>query len=223
MSWFKVDDRLWTHPKWLATPPAARGLWVSAGSWCAMNGSDGRVTVAILRVLGHSVGQARALVHSGLWREVDGGFEFHDWTEFQPLAAESQAKRAARAEAGRLGGIASGRSRREASASGLLEANLNPGPARPGPKAAARERAPEDDPLAPHQLTDIERAEFRRWLTEQRKANNPTGLIRHLASKGELTDAINDWKNARPKRLHPKLDPNSPQYDPSLAGAVARS
>lgn len=82
MTWFKVDDRLWSHPKWLATPPAARGLWVTAGSWSAHQEQDGRVPYATLRILGHSLGHARALVHSGLWREIEGGFEFHGWAEF---------------------------------------------------------------------------------------------------------------------------------------------
>ncbi|ROR97809.1 hypothetical protein EDD28_2418 [Salana multivorans] len=133
MTWFKVDDRLWSHPKWLATPPAARGLWVTAGSWSAHQEQDGRVPYATLRILGHSLGHARALVHSGLWREIEGGFEFHGWAEFQPTSAEVRAKRALRAEAGRKGGLASGRSRREANASPGLEANGNPVPSRPGP------------------------------------------------------------------------------------------
>lgn len=133
MTWFKVDDRLWSHPKWLATPPAARGLWTSAGSWSAHQEQDGFVPYAILRVLGHSKGHALALVRSGLWREVDGGFAFHGWAEFQPTSAELQAKRAIRAAAGRRGGLASGRSRREANASPGLEANANPVPSRPDP------------------------------------------------------------------------------------------
>ena len=33
MSWFKVDDRLHAHPKWLALPKGARALWITAGSW----------------------------------------------------------------------------------------------------------------------------------------------------------------------------------------------
>ena len=133
MAWFKVDDRLWSHPKWLATPPAARGLWTSAGSWSAHQEQDGYVPSAILRVLGHSKGHALALVRSGLWREVDGGYVFHGWAEFQPTSAELQAKRAIRADAGRKGGLASGRSRREANASPMLEANGNPVPSRPDP------------------------------------------------------------------------------------------
>ena len=35
MAWFRVDDHLYSHPKWLALPKGSRALWVTAGSWCA--------------------------------------------------------------------------------------------------------------------------------------------------------------------------------------------
>lgn len=142
MTWFKVDDKLWSHPKWLATPAASRGLWVTAGSWSAHHELDGFVPTPSLRLLGHTKTQAAALVAAGLWAVVDGGWEFHGWAEFQPTKAELQAKREAKAEAGRAGGRASGRSRREASASsdaspeGEANANPVPSPSRTRPVAS---------------------------------------------------------------------------------------
>lgn len=137
MAWFKVDDKLWSHPKWLQTPPAARGLWITAGSWCAQHEQDGHIPANALRLLGHTRREANALVNAGLWHESDGGWVFHDWAEFQPTAAELREKRAVRAEAGRRGGLASGRSRREANASPVaspdVEAKANPVPSRPDP------------------------------------------------------------------------------------------
>ena len=29
MTWGKVDDKLWGHPKWLAASGPARGLWIT--------------------------------------------------------------------------------------------------------------------------------------------------------------------------------------------------
>lgn len=142
MAWFKVDDRLWSHPKWLATPAPARGLWATAGSWCAHHELDGFIPTPALRLLGHTKAQAAALVAAGLWVVSDGGWTFHGWVEFQPTRAELQAKRAVKAEAGRRGGLASGASRREAGASPVAsdtgEANAKPvpSPSRPVPVAS---------------------------------------------------------------------------------------
>lgn len=101
--WFKVDDRLWGHPKWLATPPRARGLWVTAGSWSAGMGTDGKVPRHVLVALGHSARDAAALVESGLWRETKDGWRFHGWDEFQPDAASEKARREAVSEGGTMG------------------------------------------------------------------------------------------------------------------------
>lgn len=103
MAWFKVDDKLFGHPKWLATPPRARGLWVTAGSWCAASGTDGRVPRESLRSLGGTPTDAAALVSVGLWREVKAGWIFHEWSIYQPDAASEKAKRKADSDAGTLG------------------------------------------------------------------------------------------------------------------------
>lgn len=65
--WFKVDDKLWGHPKWMALPAGARALWVTAGSYCASNETDGHVPASMLAVLGARRRDAQALVEAGLW------------------------------------------------------------------------------------------------------------------------------------------------------------
>lgn len=135
--WFKVDDGLWGHPKWLALAgkPRARSLWVTAGSWCSANLTDGHVPAHVLVAFGARTADATALVTAGLWVVTGEGWRFHDWDDFQPSRTEVEDQRRKRSEAGRKGGLRSGQTRRgrsksEASASGLLEAQLNPGPAR---------------------------------------------------------------------------------------------
>lgn len=95
MSWAKVDDRLYSHPKWLRTPPAARGLWVSAMSWSMDQQTDGRVPLEALRVLGGRRADAEALVASGLWETAGEGWQFHDWADAQPGSDQLREARAA--------------------------------------------------------------------------------------------------------------------------------
>lgn len=94
MTWFYVDDRLHSHPKWLAAPPGARALWVSAGSWCASNLTDGRLPRAVVGTLGSRTRDARALVACGLWSETADGWEFRDWLDYQKSREEVESKRA---------------------------------------------------------------------------------------------------------------------------------
>lgn len=148
MSWFKVDDRLYSHPKWLRTPADARGLWVTAGSWSAAQDTDGFVPADVLEAIGHTRAQAQALVRSRLWEKARGGYQFHGWAEFQPTKAAKEADREAWREKKR-------RQRRSA-ASGQFESvpEMSPGdtPGTPGgqgghvPKVSHR---PRPDPSRP--------------------------------------------------------------------------
>lgn len=98
MPWFKVDDALYSHPKWVAASAPARALWVTAGSWSASQLTDGLVPRHVLAMLGGKPKDAAELVAVGLW-DVDGnGWRFHDWLSFQPSAAQTLAARAAAKE-----------------------------------------------------------------------------------------------------------------------------
>lgn len=92
--WFKVDDNLATHPKVLRAGNAAMGLWVRAGSWCGQHLTDGFVAAEALTMIG-SLEQAETLVEVGLWDEVEGGYQFHQWEERQPSKASTEQRREA--------------------------------------------------------------------------------------------------------------------------------
>jgi hypothetical protein len=135
MPWFQVDDQLPVHRKVTAAGNAAMGLWVRAGSWCQQNLTGGFVPTDVVRSLG-TIGQANALVASGLWHKEEGGYIFHDWDKHQMSVEDIKERKRKRQEAGRKGGQMSGQSRRgEASASATAEQVLNenrtlgPGPA----------------------------------------------------------------------------------------------
>jgi hypothetical protein len=156
MTWFKVDDKLHDHRKARAAGAAAMGVWVLAGSWAADNLTDGFVPASLLGRWGRPRDATR-LVEVGLWHadEQDGekGWRFHEWHERQPSRAQKLAEREVRAEAGRIGGKASGRSRRQAnakqSASQVVEPPTRPDPTRPEETTTSREltlhEAPRDD------------------------------------------------------------------------------
>lgn len=164
MTWFKVDDTFHAHPKVLATEPEALGLWVVAGAWSSAHLTDGFVpTHALSRLLPGSDDLARKLVTAGLWRRTKGGYQFHDWTDYQPSADDVKSMREKKANAGRIGGVASGKARskpgskREALASPIVEPPTRPDPflggaltATPTPAPARASSPPE--PRCPEHL-----------------------------------------------------------------------
>ena len=94
MAWFKVDDKLHSHPKVLGVSLRAMGLWVKAGSWCADQLTDGHIPRAALALLNATTTDARALVTAGLWLETDGGWRFRDWVDYQPTKDQVEKRRA---------------------------------------------------------------------------------------------------------------------------------
>jgi len=93
VTYFQVDDKLHSHRKVLDLPLDAVGLWTLAGSWACDHLSEGFVPEGIVRRLGGLTGPSEALVAAGLWVQVDGGFQFHQWTEHNRSKEEVIAKR----------------------------------------------------------------------------------------------------------------------------------
>lgn len=109
MGWFKVDDQLAFHAKIVAAGNSAMGLWIRAGSWSSAQLTDGFIPAHMANAMANGMANpcdTDALVMAGLWDEVDGGFQFHDWSDFQPSADEEREKRKARSLAGKKGAAA---------------------------------------------------------------------------------------------------------------------
>lgn len=145
MTWFKVDDKLHSHSKTrkvLAEAPAALALWVVAGSWSSDNLTDGFVPDHQLPWLipAGAEDMARQLVAARFWKRVKGGYRFHEWaadgdgTKRNPLRVEVETERKKKADAGRKGGLASGKTRSKTEAPALAPATqvVEP-PTRPDP------------------------------------------------------------------------------------------
>ncbi|MGW4422577.1 hypothetical protein [Streptosporangium sp. NPDC004631] len=147
MTWFKVDDSLHSHPKAMAASLAALGLWTAAGSWSSGHLTDGFIPDHMIPSLSRGqVELAKELCVAGLWRRSKGGYQFHQWhedsdgTTRNPTREAVESTRVKRAEAGRKGGLASGKTRSKpkangkANASDLLRESLNPRPVPSSPE-----------------------------------------------------------------------------------------
>lgn len=95
MVWFKTDDKLHGHIKSRRAGVEAMGLWVLAGSYCADNLTDGFVSADVPTILAGRDGDklAQKLVDARLWHIVDGGWQFHDWAEYQPTSESVRTRR----------------------------------------------------------------------------------------------------------------------------------
>lgn len=136
MTWVKVDDQFHEHPKLAAPGAAAWGMWLAGIAYCNRALTDGFISDAVAEGLGgrwrvRQGGQtwqmiarcgdvevvvdadwiAVALVDAGLWHRVDGGYQIHDYADFQPLRAEVMAARTSISEARKEAGAAGGKAK----------------------------------------------------------------------------------------------------------------
>lgn len=103
MAWAKVDDKLHTSVKWRRASKGGRALWTTALSWCSDQENGGHVPADMLRVLDGTPAEAKSLVNAGLWNVVSDGWEFHNWSVYNPDSATLKAKRDAESRGGKLG------------------------------------------------------------------------------------------------------------------------
>ena len=92
VSWTKLDDQFFTHPKVIDLPKDAKLLYLSALTYCAGQLTDGIVTAGALRVIAATVDVSRddaaTLVDAGLWEICENGWQVHDYHEYNPAATK---------------------------------------------------------------------------------------------------------------------------------------
>lgn len=147
MTWFRVDDGFYDHPKIAHLNMAARGLWVTCGSYCGKHLTDGHIARNQIRRLGGTPAQIRNLIESGVWFECDlhpNCVAFHDWIEQQPTREsiinrraddakrKHEAREAKRAEQQRQRNVRTGL--RTDTSEGVRTESALPDPTRPDPK-----------------------------------------------------------------------------------------
>jgi hypothetical protein len=112
MSWAKLDDQFFDHPKARQVGLHGRALFVAGLCWSAGNLTDGFIADTDLQLVAAKAEvpgavTARRLVDAGLWAVVAGGWVVHDYHDFNPSSESERKRRAARVAAGRAGGRSS--------------------------------------------------------------------------------------------------------------------
>lgn len=103
MPWILVDDKMRNHPKVLEAGPLAAWQFVAGLGYASEYLTDGFIPTAALAALVPNQSSkvtrqlTETLVRVGMWEERDGGYQIHDYHDYQPTAAEVQQKRAAAA------------------------------------------------------------------------------------------------------------------------------
>ena len=103
--WFKVDDSFYSNPKTAMLSDGATALWLRSGSWSAQQLTGGFVPARMVPMFRGSDDSVRELCDAGLWAydEQKDGYQFHDWSDYQPDGEEVDALRKKRSEAGNRG------------------------------------------------------------------------------------------------------------------------
>lgn len=120
MPWVKIDDGIVDNLKTLKVwkrDPEAFALDVRGIGYCAKHLTDGFVPEEILEVwyagrVERLQELTTILVEVGRWEPAEGGFDVHDFLEYNPSKEKVLETRAKRASSGYNGGKKSGESRR---------------------------------------------------------------------------------------------------------------
>jgi hypothetical protein len=101
MPWVRLDDNFPDHPKVVDAGPLAAWLYVCGVAYASRYLTDGYIPAGQVRKLADVDGAAALadrLVEVGLWERVDGGFQVHDFLEYNPSAEKVRAERSAAKE-----------------------------------------------------------------------------------------------------------------------------
>ena len=225
MTWVKLDDNWCDSPQVFEAGPEAAWLHVCALSWSNRQLADGRVPRSMLRrlvPLADPEAAAERLVHVGMWKPTEDGWQIIDCLEHQPSREKVLEIRGKRKAAGKQGGLVSGVRRRrkraaeveaaaggstdeappEQVASSVLEppARRDGTPSRPTALragAAGRKRKPVDNGKLPRdpRVADAESVIDR--LEERRKSLLRTRAIQDLGDalpRGWERDEGQPWE-----------------------------
>jgi hypothetical protein len=115
MSWLKLDDCFFRHPKVIAAGRDARDLYLAGLCYCGAGLTDGVIPAGALRILGADAdiddpkAAVTTLVRVGLWEMIESGeYRVHDYLEYNPSAEKVKAERKAaqeRMRRNRSGGV----------------------------------------------------------------------------------------------------------------------
>lgn len=93
--WVRIEDVMPEHPKFQEVGDTAFALFVSGLCYSVRLLTDGRIPERQVPKLIHASPRKATteLVAAGLWHEVDGGYQVHDFDHYQPSAQKVQDQR----------------------------------------------------------------------------------------------------------------------------------
>lgn len=103
LTWSRLDATIATNHKTLTLLSMRGGdhailVYLFSHGYCIAQGTDGFIPAAAIGTFHGSQKDAAMLVEVGFWDVVPGGWEVHDWRDYQPSSEETE-KRSARARA----------------------------------------------------------------------------------------------------------------------------
>jgi hypothetical protein len=97
MAWLRIDDRVRTHPKIATAGPAAAWLWFCGICYCREHLTDGFIPKPVVPNLAMNLTSpwrhAQRLVEVQLWEDAIGGFQVHDFLDWNPSRNDVEAGR----------------------------------------------------------------------------------------------------------------------------------
>jgi hypothetical protein len=110
MSWVRLDDEFPDHKKVAGLSNDAFCLHVTAMCWVAKQQTDGKLPGNVLKRLAWRCQDpaiaAAELVTANVWEVTPGGWEIHDFSEYNPTKEQVTELAAKRSEAGKAGAMA---------------------------------------------------------------------------------------------------------------------
>jgi hypothetical protein len=94
VTWFKLSDHFYDHPKVMAAGNSAVGLWSRCASYTAKHELDGRIPRSVAHTWGSRKDISR-LLETGLWIECEESYWMPNFLEYNPSAEKIRTDRAA--------------------------------------------------------------------------------------------------------------------------------
>lgn len=144
MTWTRLDDHFLDHPKILAAGERAELLHIHGLIYANKHLTDGFIPNSAVKLLLHNPqrGSVDRLVELGIWKVVDGGYEIHDFLDWNPSRDKVLTERKRNAE----------RVAKSRSSNGITNGRSNTGsndvPSRPVPSVGSKEPRLGDDAIS---------------------------------------------------------------------------
>ena len=103
VSWARLDDSCYDHPKIESVSDRAFGRWVKLILYCSRHLTDGAVPIVVANRIASD--DLQPLIDAGLVDSFPGKVTVHDYLHWQQSRAQVEAIRRERAAAGRIGGL----------------------------------------------------------------------------------------------------------------------